>query len=64
MCKYCENEQEVINTFKFSGCSLEVFIDEDNTLCINTYNHSTDYTEDIFENLKIYHCPMCGKKLD
>jgi hypothetical protein len=64
MCKYCENENEVIKTFEFSECDLEVFIDGDKTLCINAYNHSSSFTEDICENLNIHYCPMCGRKLD
>lgn len=63
MCKYCENEKEVIKECKFNECDLELFIDMDETLAINTYNHSSSFTEDIYENIEINYCPMCGRKL-
>lgn len=64
MCKHCENEKEVIKTCKFNECDLEVFIDGDDSLCINAYNHSSCFTEDICENFKINYCPICGRRLN
>jgi hypothetical protein len=63
MCKYCEDKKEVIKTSKFNECDLEIFIDVDNSLCINAYNHSSSLTEDICENFEINNCPMCGREL-
>lgn len=63
MCKHCENEKEVIKTFKFNECNLEIFIDGDNSLCINAYNHASSFTEDICGNFEINYCLICGRKI-
>ena len=60
-CEYCNGK--VLHTEKYEGlCDVEVMVTDD-ILEVNTFNHKTQYTEDVVFNFDIKHCPMCGRKL-
>ena len=46
-----------------NNVDLEVFIESERELCVNAFNHETEFTEDICFSFKISFCPMCGRKL-
>lgn len=64
MCEFCKEDNNVIHTENCNNCDIEVFIEKDKTLCINAYNHETEYTENICFSFAIDFCPKCGRKLD
>ena len=65
MCEYCKEnrEVEVMYTAICNNVDLEVFIESERELCVNAFNHETEFTEDICFSFKISFCPMCGRKL-
>lgn len=73
MCEYCKNLGEVDKTNKtlhdekFNSCNIEIFIESDGSLCVNTYNHEQEiesFVSDICVNIDIKYCPMCGKEIN
>lgn len=62
MCEYCKLDNKVMHTERCFNCDIEVFIEEDG-ICVNSYNHQTEHTEDIVFNFPIRFCPMCGRAL-
>lgn len=66
-CKYCTNDIKSRKKYtirEYPGlCNFEVFLDGFRNLtdiAVNTYNHQTPFTEDIYFSFPISYCPYCS----
>lgn len=65
-CEYCrENDRNVYKTEHYPGiCDFETFLDGDDDIAVNAYNHRTQYTEEFCFSFPVLFCPKCGRPLN
>ena len=66
MCKYCENEFDVLKNENMDVCNIEMSMNNFGQIEVNTYNfneNESDNTPLIAISIEVNYCPMCGRNL-
>lgn len=64
MCKYCENEFDVLRDENMDVCNIEVFMNNFGQIEVNTYNlNELGDTPSVATSIEVNYCPMCGRNL-